>query len=76
MTQGGASRTIFETNDANILELAMQIAREAKASHQFTDTKNFSLRCQICNTLLRGETEAQQHAKQTTHTAFAEITGN
>lgn len=51
----------------------MQLGKEAKASHQFTDTKNFRLRCQVCNTLLKGEVEAQEHAKKTAHASFAEI---
>ncbi|CAL8120107.1 unnamed protein product [Orchesella dallaii] len=70
---GGTTRTIFEVNDIQMNDLAMQLAREAHASNQFTDLKNFSLRCQNCNTLLKGQEEAQAHAKKTAHTAFAEI---
>lgn len=83
-----------------MMDLATQLAEECKASNQFTDLKNFSLRCQVpplklkrfpltvennelnfnfslrsqvCNTLLKGQEEAQAHAKKTAHTAFAEI---
>ncbi|ODN04200.1 Ubiquitin thioesterase OTU1 [Orchesella cincta] len=70
---GGSTRTIFEVSNKKMNDLAMQLAREAHASNQFTDLKNFSLRCQICNTLLKGQEEAQAHAKKTAHTAFAEI---
>jgi ubiquitin thioesterase OTU1 len=56
-----------------VLEKALQLGREAKDAHQFTDVMNFSLKCGICNTLLRGQTEAQAHAKQTGHFDFSEI---
>ena len=34
---------------------------------------NFSFRCLVCGTKLRGETEAQKHAKTTAHTNFSEV---
>jgi ubiquitin thioesterase OTU1 len=70
---GGATMTMFPTSNARMMDLAMQLAREAHASNQFTDLKNFSLRCQICNTLLKGQEDAQAHAKKTTHASFAEV---
>ncbi|ODM87382.1 Ubiquitin thioesterase OTU1 [Orchesella cincta] len=70
---GGSTRTKFEVRNTRMNDLAMQLAHEAHASHQFTDLNNFSLRCQICNALLKGQEEAQAHAKKTAHTAFAEI---
>jgi len=69
----GNSMTIFPTTNSKMMDLAMQLAQEAKASHQFTDLKNFSLRCQVCNTPLKGQEEAQAHAKKTAHASFAEI---
>jgi ubiquitin thioesterase OTU1 len=55
------------------LDKAIQLGREAKAAHQFTDLSNFSLKCGICYKLLKGQTEAQAHAKLTGHTNFSEI---
>jgi len=71
--QGGNTATMFDVNSTRVTDMAMQVAQEAHASNQFTDLKNFSLRCQVCNTLLKGQEEAQAHAKKTAHTAFAEI---
>ena len=34
---------------------------------------NFSFRCLVCGTKLKGETEAQNHAKTTAHTNFSEV---
>ncbi len=39
---------------------------------QFTDTHNFTLRCAVCQKGLRGEKEAQEHAKATGHVNFQE----
>ncbi|KAK9785178.1 hypothetical protein WJX73_004057 [Symbiochloris irregularis] len=51
---------------------AMEIIKQAQRDKQYTDTANFALRCQICNTGIRGESEALEHAKATGHGAFAE----
>ncbi|XP_076351050.1 yod1 deubiquitinase [Tachypleus tridentatus] len=66
-------QTIFPTTDQSVLRMAMEIAHEAKSSRQFTDVQNFSLRCLVCNQCLKGQQEAQQHAKGTGHCNFGEI---
>ena len=48
---------------------AESVLNEAK---QFTDTTNFTLRCEVCQLGLRGEKEAQEHAKKTGHINFQE----
>jgi hypothetical protein len=57
----------------------MQITDAAKTlvdtlhkSKEFTDTANFALRCGVCNKGLKGEKEAVEHAKQTSHQNFQE----
>lgn len=40
---------------------------------QFTDVSNFMLRCLVCNTLLKGHSDAQNHAKSTGHINFGEV---
>lgn len=65
-------KTIFSTADHKVLSMAQELASEAKACRQFTDTSNFSLRCLVCQKALKGETEAQEHAKQTKHINFGE----
>ena len=55
-----------------ILQEAVQLAAEANSSRQFTDTDNFKLICGNCDTRLKGELEAVQHAKSTGHSNFQE----
>ncbi|CAG7828031.1 unnamed protein product [Allacma fusca] len=66
-------KKLFPVVDTETLEQAVQLATEAKRAHQYTDVKNFQLRCNRCNRLLKGNTEAQQHAKTTGHVDFSEI---
>lgn len=70
---GGQPKTIFPREATNMLQQAEQLAKEAKASRQFTDVNKFTLRCMVCDSLLTGQTEAQQHAKSTGHTNFGEV---
>ena len=65
-------KTIFSTADDGILQMALELASEAKASRQFTDVSQFSLRCLICQKALKGQSEAQDHAKTTGHINFGE----
>ena len=65
--------TRFSTRDDDILRQALELAKEAKSSRQYTDMGNLSLRCLTCNTGLAGQVGAQQHAKQTGHTNFGEM---
>ena len=66
-------QTIFPTTDERILEQALQLAKEAKQSKEYTDLHRFQLKCNVCNTLIVGQTEAQLHAKSTGHVDFSEI---
>lgn len=52
---------------------AEQLAHEAKSSRQFTDVNKFTLKCMICEKQLKGQIEAQKHAKETMHTNFGEM---
>ena len=65
--------TLFPTSEESILVLALEVAREAKQSHQFTDVQNFTLKCMDCGTRLTGQTEAQSHAQKTGHVNFGEM---
>ncbi|XP_054721552.1 ubiquitin thioesterase OTU1-like [Uloborus diversus] len=62
----------FLTNDNLAIDLAMEVAREAKSSRQFTDVANFTLKCMTCGQKMRGDYEAREHAKQTKHVDFGE----
>lgn len=70
---GEAPKTIFPVEDLEVYAQAEQLAQEAKSSRQFTDVNKFTLRCMVCDTNLKGQVEAQQHAKLTGHTNFGEV---
>ena len=40
---------------------------------EFTDVSGFALLCLICNTPLKGQSQAQEHAKSTGHMNFGEV---
>lgn len=65
--------TQFPCSQTAVLDLAIQLAREAKANRQFTDVQNFTLRCLVCSEGIIGQTQAQEHAKKTGHTNFGEV---
>ncbi len=67
------TKTLFPTTDTSVLQQAEELAAEARASHQFTDVNHFTLKCMVCNVFLTGQTQAQQHAKETGHMNFPEL---
>ncbi|RWS03731.1 ubiquitin thioesterase OTU1-like protein, partial [Dinothrombium tinctorium] len=60
-----AIETIFPVSDVHILDMALELCREARATRQYTDVQNFTLRCITCNIRLVGQQQAQLHAKET-----------
>ncbi|XP_057376067.1 ubiquitin thioesterase OTU1-like [Daphnia carinata] len=73
---GSSNKTLFPTTDTSVLQQAEELAAEARASHQFTDVNHFTLKCMVCHCFLTGQTQAQQHAKETGHTNFGEVTSS
>ncbi|RPA98922.1 OTU-domain-containing protein [Choiromyces venosus 120613-1] len=65
-------KRIFSSSDDEELEGALELCRELKKRKYFTDTKSFSLKCNICKTGLKGEKAAVVHAKSTGHKDFGE----
>ncbi|XP_055624942.1 ubiquitin thioesterase OTU1 [Toxorhynchites rutilus septentrionalis] len=72
-TTGEPPKTIFPIEDNAVYLQAEQLAQEAKSSRQFTDVNKFTLKCNVCDCHLKGQEEAQQHAKKTGHINFGEI---
>jgi len=70
---GGSVETVYNTSDDSILDKAKMTAEEAKAAHNYTDTAGFTLKCLVCGFKMKGEAEAQKHAKSTAHTNFSEV---
>lgn len=64
--------TLFDLTDAAMLSSAKSLAQKEHDGNKFTDTANFALRCGQCNTLLKGEKQAVEHASKTGHTDFQE----
>lgn len=64
---------MFETTDERLLHEAETLAQEAKSSRQFTDLNKFTLKCLVCNVMLKGQVEAQSHAKTSGHMNFGEV---
>ena len=62
----------IKTTDGYALAAALELRQKLHAKHYYTDTAGFALRCEICKKALKGEKEAQAHAKQTAHTSFGE----
>lgn len=72
-TSGEPPKTIFPIEDNGVYAQAEQLANEAKSSRQFTDVNRFTLKCIDCDCLLKGQVEAQQHAKKSGHVNFGEV---
>ncbi len=53
--------------------LAEQLAKECQNTRQYTDVEKFTLKCMNCDKMLKGQVEAQSHAKKTGHTNFGEV---
>lgn len=66
-------RTLFSTREDELLALALELAQEAKASRQYTDVRNFTLRCLICDVGLVGQEAARRHAQETGHSNYGEV---
>lgn len=67
--------TVWSTGGAEaplLAEAAKQLVDNLRSARQFTDTANYTLRCDVCQTGLRGDKEASQHALQTGHGAFSQ----
>lgn len=70
---GQPVRTLFPAHEDALLALALELAQEARASRQFTDVRNFTLRCLACDLGLVGQEAARQHAAQTGHLGYGEV---
>lgn len=67
-------QTMFSrVDDGFALAATIELAHKLRDNHYYTDTAGFALRCEVCKRALRGEKEAQDHAKQTGHTQFGEF---
>eukprot|EP01113_Clastostelium_recurvatum_P006184 TRINITY_DN12804_c0_g1_i1.p1 TRINITY_DN12804_c0_g1~~TRINITY_DN12804_c0_g1_i1.p1 ORF type:complete len:319 (-),score=43.83 TRINITY_DN12804_c0_g1_i1:40-996(-) len=64
--------TVFNPQDTAAQGKAAALVNDLHAKGQFTDMAKFQLLCTDCNTALKGEKEAAQHAMATGHGNFVE----
>ncbi|UXI20099.1 SERAC1-like protein [Sarcoptes scabiei] len=67
-------QTSFSSDDTNVFDLALDVARKAKANHQYTDLNRMNLKCNQCQKRFT-QKEARSHASSTGHTDFIELKG-
>ena len=65
--------TLFSPEDGGAMDKARALCADQHRKKQFTDTSGFSLRCTVCQVGLKGAADAQEHAKNSGHSNFAEF---
>jgi ubiquitin thioesterase OTU1 len=65
---------VFMAHDSSLKEDALNLAKELNSKKQFVDMKGYSLRCNNCYVMLKGNAEAVSHNKTTGHTNFVQLT--
>ncbi|KAH8556409.1 hypothetical protein BGW37DRAFT_472429 [Umbelopsis sp. PMI_123] len=65
-------QTRFSAGDGQLLQAGAQLANSLRKQRKYTNTANFSLKCNVCGKGLIGERDATNHASQTGHTHFVE----
>lgn len=63
---------IFDALDEVVLQTAVELCTVLQGRHYFTDTAGFSIRCNVCGTMAKGEEGATEHASKTGHYDFGE----
>lgn len=65
-------RSVFPANDDEVLARALVLAESEKSKRQYTDAKNFKLKCLVCGKAFAENSDAMQHAGETKHINFGE----
>jgi len=68
----GFNYTAFSILCEKTFEQAKEIADQAHKSGTYTDTDNYTLKCNTCGAKLKGNTDLVKHSKETSHTDFEE----
>jgi ubiquitin thioesterase OTU1 len=69
----GKESGVFSSSDENIKKEVLAITREYNKMNKFTDTKNFSIKCNVCYNLFKGNEEVVAHSKTTGHMNFVQL---
>lgn len=63
---------VFDAGDEVVLQGAVELCSMLQKKHYFTDTAGFSIKCNVCGFMARGEKGATEHASKTGHYDFGE----
>lgn len=63
---------LFDASSPLIEARARLTAEKVRDSGRYTNIATFTLRCSVCDTKIRGEKDANEHARSSGHTAFEE----
>lgn len=68
-------RTIWSTDDSEVVEKAQELVDKLNACHYYTDTEGLILKCNEprCDWIGSGQAAAQMHAESTGHSNMSEI---
>ncbi|KAH7122848.1 hypothetical protein EDB81DRAFT_221171 [Dactylonectria macrodidyma] len=68
-------RTVWPTDDDEVLQKTEELVRKLNAAHYYTDTEGLVLRCDVpgCDWIGSGQLEGRKHAEQTGHVDLSEI---
>lgn len=68
-------RTIWNTDDQQVLDKAQRLVEKLNAAHYYTDTDGLILKCDVqgCDWIGSGQAEGRKHAEQTGHVDMSEI---
>jgi ubiquitin thioesterase OTU1 len=67
--------TIFQATDTQMAHEAGMVATELRKKKKFVNMTGCQLQCLVCLTGLKGQKEAQLHAKDTGHQNFGQVDG-
>lgn len=71
-------RTIWPTDDDEVLNQTQELVRKLNEAHYYTDTEGLILRCDVpgCDWIGSGQLEGRKHAERTGHVDMSEIRDN
>jgi ubiquitin thioesterase OTU1 len=64
---------VWDSDDNEVLEHAIELCKKLQARHYYTDTGGMAIRCNECGWVGNGEVQASGHAQQMKHYDMAEV---
>jgi ubiquitin thioesterase OTU1 len=71
-------RTVWPTDDNDVLEKTQDLVRKLHLAHYYTDTEGLILKCDVpgCEWIGSGQHEGRKHAEETGHLNLSEVRDN